>query len=122
MRPLILITLALAALAASADEPTYPLWDGKESIAEYAKRANLPPTKTLDLGNGVKLELVLIPAGKLVMGTEELVPLDEVGYWCDHDQPNTAQDQLVRYAVGQRRERRSRRYGPVSAPVAWTRA
>ncbi len=38
-----------------------PLWDGSESVADYGKRVNLPPT--LDLGNGVKLELVLIPAG-----------------------------------------------------------
>ena len=48
-----------------------PLWDGKESVEQYAQRVNLPPTKTLDLGNGVKLETVLIPAGKFIMGTPE---------------------------------------------------
>ena len=48
-----------------------PLWDGHESVEHYAQRVNLPPTKTLDLGNGVKLETVLIPAGKFIMGTPE---------------------------------------------------
>jgi len=59
-----------------AGEPTcaqpWPPWDGQESVEQYAKRANLPPTRTLDLGNGVNLELVLIPAGKFNMGTPEL--------------------------------------------------
>lgn len=47
-----------------------PLWDGKESVAEYAKRAGFPATKEINL-NGVKLELVLIPAGKFIMGSPE---------------------------------------------------
>jgi len=62
--------LSLAARAAEVATP-YPLWDGHESVEHYAKRTNLPPTKTLDLGNGVNLEVVLIPAGKFVMGTPE---------------------------------------------------
>ena len=48
-----------------------PLWDGHESVEHYAQRVNLPPTKTLDLGNGISLETVLIPAGKFIMGTPE---------------------------------------------------
>jgi formylglycine-generating enzyme required for sulfatase activity len=68
MRFLLFILLGLAASLA-ASEPVYPLWDGHESIADYAKRVDLPPTKTLDLGGGVKLELLLIPAGKFIMGT-----------------------------------------------------
>jgi len=72
-------------LAARAAEPAdtqaaFPLWDGHESIEQYARRVNLPPTKTLDLGNGVNLDLVLIPAGKFIMGTPEPKPVDEEGY------------------------------------------
>ena len=72
-------------LAARAAEPTnaqapVPLWDGQETIEQYAKRANLPPTMTLDLGNGVNLDLVLIPAGKFIMGTPEPKPVDKEGF------------------------------------------
>ncbi len=57
MRLLPLILLLPAAWLTAA-EPQYPLWDGSESVADYAKKANLPPTTTLDLDGGVKLELV----------------------------------------------------------------
>jgi len=50
-------------------EGAFPFWDGKESIADYAKRAKLEPTLTLDLGDGVKWEGVLVPAGTFVMGS-----------------------------------------------------
>jgi len=54
--------------AATVKHP-WPLWDGQESVAAYAKRAGLEPTQTLDLGNGATMEFVLIPAGRFVMGT-----------------------------------------------------
>ena len=73
--PVLASLAALAAFTASAGEtpaaPAYPLWDGQESVEQYARRANVPATQTLDLGNGVKLEVVLIPAGKFAMGTPE---------------------------------------------------
>jgi len=61
----------------SDNKPTYPLWDGQESVEQYAKKVNLPATQTLELGNGIKMELVLIPAGKFIMGTPEPKPVDE---------------------------------------------
>ena len=85
MRPLaLLLLLALSAQTAPAAEPPatpdWPLWDGQESVEQYAKRAKVEPTKTLDLGNGVRLDLVLIPAGKFIMGTEKPTPVDEQGF------------------------------------------
>jgi formylglycine-generating enzyme required for sulfatase activity len=77
----VLPAILLLALAASAAEPVpFPLWDGQESIGEYARKVNLPATQTPDLGNGIKLGLVLVPAGKFVMGTPEPTPVDEDGY------------------------------------------
>ena len=61
-----------AADGGPATQPTtWPLWDGKETVAQYAQRVRLPATKTLDLGNNVNLDLVLIPAGKFVMGSPD---------------------------------------------------
>ena len=86
MRPmrlwLLLYFLLLQSLLANEGmaDPVYPLWDGQETVAQYAQRVNLPPTETLDLGNGVKLELVLIPAGKFLMGTPEPEAVDEEGF------------------------------------------
>jgi formylglycine-generating enzyme required for sulfatase activity len=63
--------LACALLGACAAEKSMPQWDGKESTAAYAQRAGLAPTLTLDLGDGIKMELVLVPAGKFLMGSPE---------------------------------------------------
>ena len=54
-------------MAASA--ATYPLWDGKESVAEYAARAGIRHTEiVLELGPKTQLKLTLIPAGRFVRG------------------------------------------------------
>ena len=50
---LALACLAATAFAAETPAQPWPLWDGHESIEHYAKRADLPPTKALDLGNGM---------------------------------------------------------------------
>jgi formylglycine-generating enzyme required for sulfatase activity len=73
----LILALPLLLIAAWGDSPaaetpadkSYPLWDGKESVPDYAKRVNLDPAIALDLGDGVKVEFVLIPAGKFLMGT-----------------------------------------------------
>src|SRR5476649_1178005 len=80
MRLLTLIIIMLAGSLVAAEPTAYPFWDGSESVADYAKRVNLSPTKTLDLGNGIKMELVLIPAGKFMMGTPEPVQVDEESF------------------------------------------
>lgn len=57
-----------------------PLWNGEESVSDYAVRIGLPPTKTLNLGGGEKIELVLVPAGEFMMGTARPVEVDRAAY------------------------------------------
>src|SRR4051794_21616305 len=68
MRTAPLIAMVWLGIAAAASADSWPTWDGKETVAEYAKRAKLEPILTLDLG-GVAWEGVLIPAGSFIMGS-----------------------------------------------------
>jgi len=54
-----------------------PMWDGKETIAEYSKRADLKESMSLNLSSNVTMELVLIPAGEFIMGS----PDSEAGHF-----------------------------------------
>ena len=70
----VLSAAALTTVCGMAAEPAaagakWPLWDGKESVADYAQRAGIKDVQTeLDLGSGVAIKLTLIPAGTFVMG------------------------------------------------------
>src|SRR4051794_32910594 len=81
MRFVSLFVFALAAAVPASELPaSFSLWDGHESVADYAKRVNLPPTQKLNLGDNIKIDLVLIPAGKFLMGTPEPAPVDEAAF------------------------------------------
>lgn len=68
---LLSVGLAWCCNAARAEEnpKVYPQWDGKESVADYATKTGLKPSEILDLGDGVKLEFLLIPPGSFTMGS-----------------------------------------------------
>ena len=50
-------------------KPAYPLWDGKETVVEYAKRAGIRETGHVVKLGYLTIKLGLIPAGKFTMGS-----------------------------------------------------
>ena len=54
-----------------------PLWNGAETIAQYARRMNLPAAKTVTLAQApdtIVMNFVLIPAGEFTMGSPVTEP------------------------------------------------
>jgi formylglycine-generating enzyme required for sulfatase activity len=67
-----LVASLLTTASASVPSAPFPLWDGKESVSTYARRAGIRDTElTLDLGGQVTMKLTLIPAGTFRMGSPE---------------------------------------------------
>jgi formylglycine-generating enzyme required for sulfatase activity len=64
----------------SIEVPKIDGWPFDENEARLRQAANGQTERTIDLGNGVKLDFVLIPAGEFIMG-------DQNG--CDDEQPLT---------------------------------
>jgi formylglycine-generating enzyme required for sulfatase activity len=58
-----------------SSRPAHPLWDGKETVSEYAARAGIKDVElALNLDGNVAMRLVLIPAGKCLLGSPEGEP------------------------------------------------
>jgi formylglycine-generating enzyme required for sulfatase activity len=66
---ILMITTSCCANELNDGKNKYSLWNRTESVKDYAKKENLELTKTLNLGEGINIEFVLIPAGRFIMGS-----------------------------------------------------
>jgi formylglycine-generating enzyme required for sulfatase activity/pimeloyl-ACP methyl ester carboxylesterase len=99
-----LVTLAPRSADAAPAATRMPLWDGKEPVAQYARRVGLRPVETLALGDGLTLEMVLVPAGSFMMGSpdSEARTDEHVGKEPRHEVTITRPFYMSRYEVTQR--------------------
>jgi len=109
-----LLLLVIVSRSMGADAPRYPQWDGKQTVAEYAKQAGLEPTVTLDLGGDVKWEGVLIPAGTFEMGSPpgEAKTEKEAVAEKQHKVTISKPFYMGKYELTQKRVREDRRHQP----------
>ena len=85
-----LFVCSCARTSRKPEKPAAQTAPQQAAAAETAPQQELPKTKAVDLGGGVKLEMVLIPAGKFLMGSpkeEEGRQNDEVQHEVVFSQP-----------------------------------
>jgi formylglycine-generating enzyme required for sulfatase activity len=87
--------------AAPEKEIVFFPWAKPETIAQYAQRLGLKPAETLDLGNGISLELALVPAGKFTLGSWEHERLRGADEGPEHEVTFVRAFYVARYEVTQ---------------------
>ena len=102
----------------------WPLHDGKEPVADYARRVGLPATEVLALGGGVKMEFLLVPAGEFDMGEKGIVePVHRVRiskpFYMARYETTVAQFRAFANATKYRTEAETTNVGAIHADGRW---